>query len=128
MLEEEVGDSEWKGFLKNIETKNLEKGKRVTDYRHWVYGNITIIFNETRKAVIEVDCYSSDKLNRCPPLGGVVDGDSEQEAIHKLGNADTAKIEGVAKTMLYSKLGIRLILTTEQVYYLGIYQPTENRP
>ena len=127
VLAEEVEDPVWKGFLINIETKNLEKGKRVTDYRYWAYDNITVVFNKDRKAVVEVKCYSNNKLSRCPSLAGVVDGDSEKEAVRKLGNADAAKIDGVAKTMRYSKFGIELILTKEQVYHLGIFDPSGDR-
>jgi hypothetical protein len=50
----------------------------------------------------------------------VTDGDTEKKVIRRLGNPDTARIEGVTKFMTYDKLGIFLWLAQERVYMLGI--------
>jgi hypothetical protein len=118
-------DGDWKGFQPAIETKDLEKGKRVQDYRDWSYGppnsRIDIKFNEAKDAVIAVQCYSGDRLGSCPSIAGVTDGDSEKEVIRRLGNPDTSRIEGVTKTMAYRNLGITLKLEKERVYLLAVH-------
>jgi hypothetical protein len=107
-----------------IEVKDLEKGKRVQDYGEWAYNTeksrVRITFNEAKNAVIVIECYSEDRLSRCPPIAGVTDGDTEKKVIRRLGNPDTARIEGVTKFMTYDKLGIFLWLAQERVYMLGI--------
>jgi hypothetical protein len=107
------------------ETKKLPDGKTINDYRFWIYDgyyhNITVEFNNERKAVIAIRCFSSDKLSRCPALAGVKDGDSEEEAIRKLGSPGDQSIKGVTKSILYPELGIKLYLTTRQVYMLQVF-------
>jgi hypothetical protein len=56
-------EGKWRGFQPIIETKNLEKGKLVQDYRVWSY--------EQKTAVVAIDCYSSDRQGRCPSIGGL---------------------------------------------------------
>lgn len=130
VLEAEA-EGEWKGFYKVVQTKDLEKGKRVQDYQHWSYNgansNINVEFDKTKSSVIAIDCFSNDKLNRCPPVAGLKDGDSEKDVIRKLGTPNISKIQGVAKSMVYSNLGITLTLTTEQVYMLSVNDPNQER-
>lgn len=128
VLGKPVRVDEWTGFfLEVIETKKLEKGKTVNDFQYWVYDSIiTVEFDNAKKAIVKISCNSSNKLNRCPALAGVIDGDSEKEAIRKLGNPDRAEIMGLAKYLYYRKFGIELILTKEQVYHLSIVAPTES--
>jgi hypothetical protein len=73
--------------------------------------------------VITIECYSNDRLRRCPSVAGVSDGDSEQRVIRKLGAPDASRITGVTKSLNYRTLGLRLILTKEQVYGLAIHDP-----
>ena len=124
VLAEEVQDPQWKGFYTVVDTKKLEKGKRVIDYRHWSYEqgkhNINVTFNAARTAVVHLQCFSDDRLYRCPLIGGIRDGDSEKEVVRKLGNPTASKIDGVAKTLTYRDLGIEFILTKEQVYMMSI--------
>jgi hypothetical protein len=82
-------EGKWRGFQPIIETKNLEKGKLIQDYRVWSYEqsskHIDVTFNLEKTAVVAIGCYSIDRQGRCPSIGGVKDGDSEQEVIRKLG-------------------------------------------
>ena len=127
VLAEEVNDPQWKGFYLVVETKNLEKGKRVIDYQNWSYKeyehNINVTFNEAKTAVVAIQCNSIDKLYRCPAIGGVRDGDTEKEALRKFGNPSNSQIQGVAKTLTYRDLGIKLTLTKEQIYIMEIRDP-----
>lgn len=117
-------EGDWMEFKPVIETKNIEKGKRVEDYEEWSYqGNkyyIVVQYDSQKATVIAVECYSEDKLNRCPAIAGVADGDSEQEVIGKFGQPDSFKISGVTKSLYYSQIGIFFNLTQERVYMLGI--------
>jgi hypothetical protein len=119
----ETVEGKWPG-KPVIETKNLEQGKSVEDYRDWSYeisgGRIDVEFDADKKAVIVISCYSSDSLRRCPSIGGISDGNSEQEVTRKLGKADVARIDGVTKSLYYKKLAIYLKLRQEQVYMLGV--------
>src|SRR5262245_15306962 len=128
VLAEELTDPQWKGFMKVVDTKNLEKGKRAIDYRDWSYQgyehNIDVTFNPARTAVEGIQCYSNDKIHRCPELGGVRDGDSEKEVLRKLGNPTTSKIDGVTKQMSYRDLNIQVWLTKEEVYMLAVRDPS----
>jgi hypothetical protein len=118
------GEAENEGWQPLIETKKLEQGKKVQDYREWSYeisgGRIDVEFDADKKAIIVISCYSSDRLRRCPSIGGISDGNTEQEVTHKLGKADSARIEGVTKSLYYKKLGIYFVLAQEQVYTLGV--------
>jgi hypothetical protein len=126
-------EGKWRGFQPIIETKNLEKGKLVQDYREWSYeqssNRIDVTFNPEKTAVVAIDCYSNDRQRRCPSIGGVKDGDSEQEVIQKLGTPGTSRIEfgrngmTTTKIMNYPKVGIELWLSNERVDMLGIYDP-----
>jgi hypothetical protein len=131
VLGEEVTDPQWKGSMPVVDTKNLEKGKRAIDYRDWYYEedqrNINVTFNRARTAVTEIQCYSEDKVYRCPELGGVRDGDSEKEVLRKLGNPTTSKIDGVTKQMSYGDLNIEIWLTKEVVYMLALRDPSHQR-
>jgi hypothetical protein len=114
-----------------IETKTLESGKRARDYQHWSYidhkSRIDVTFNPERTAVITIECFSDDRLRRCPPIAGVYDGDSEQEVIRKLGPPEGSRIQGVTKDLDYRTLGIRFTLAKEQVYLLSITDPGRDK-
>jgi len=116
-------NSQWKDSLLNIETAKLPQGKSVNDYRYWVWGtdrNSYILVEFTNLQVASIQCYSADKLSRCPPIAGVRDGTSERDAISKLGSKSEQKFQGPAKSISYPELGIRLHLTQEQVYMLQV--------
>jgi hypothetical protein len=127
VLGEEVGDPAWKGFFGVIETKNLEKGKRVTDYRDWSYNeyesNINVAFNDEKTAVVAIQCFSKDKLSRCPAIAGLSDGNTEKQAIRRLGPPSDSQFQGVTKWIAYHEQGIKLTLEKEQVYMLEISVP-----
>jgi hypothetical protein len=55
--------------------------------------------NPEKTAVIVIECYSDDRLGRCPSIAGISDGNSEQEVVRKLGRPDTSRIEGVTKSL-----------------------------
>jgi hypothetical protein len=126
-------EGKWRGFQPIIETKNLENGKLVQDYRVWSYeqssNHIDVTFNPEKTAVVAIACYSIDRQGRCPSIGGVKDGDSELEVIRKLGTPGTSRIERGRDNMTtmefitYPKVGIELWLGKERVYMLGINDP-----
>jgi hypothetical protein len=84
VLGEESTDPTMKGWFLVINTKELEKGKEVTDYANWSYNydkhNLNVEFDGARTAVIAIQCYSEDKLTRCPSIGDVTDGAKEGRA------------------------------------------------
>jgi len=81
---------------------------------------IDVTFNPEKTAVIVIECYSDDRLGRCPSIAGISDGASEQEVVRKLGKPERSSIEGVTKSLYYSAVGVRLVLSKERVYMLGI--------
>jgi hypothetical protein len=121
-----------KGSRPTIEKDKLEKGKQVRDYDDWAYNGdysrINVTFNMKKTAVTAIQCYSSDKLSRCPPILGIRDGDSEKTVIDRLGVPAISRIErlsipgveGATKYISYPNLGINFHLEKEQVYYMGI--------
>lgn len=123
VLTSKPGD-EWKDFFLVVETSKLEKGKKVTDYRNWGFktyeSELTVAFDEARTKVAVIRCFSNDKRSRCPAIAGVQDGDSEQTVIRKLGPKHEQRIEGVTKSIVWPDLGIRLHLTTEEVFMLDV--------
>jgi hypothetical protein len=116
-------EGKWRGFQPIIETKNLEKGKLVQDYRVWSYeqssNRIDVTFNPEKTAVVAIACYSIDRQRRCPSIVGVKDGDSELEVVRKLGTPGTSTMEFIT----YPNAGIELWLGKERVYMLGINDP-----
>jgi hypothetical protein len=124
-------EGDYKGFQPTFETEKLEKGKNVRDYRAWAYNGdhsrIDVTFNKEKTAVIVIQCYSSDKLSRCPPILGVRDGDSEKVVVQRLGEPAISRIEGAVKYMNYPSLGINFHLEKEQVYFMGINDPQYKR-
>jgi hypothetical protein len=127
-------EGKWRGFQPIIETRNLEKGKVVQDYRVWSYeqssNHIDVTFNPEKTAVVAIACYSIDRQGRCPSIGGVKDGDSELEVVRKLGTPGTSRTERglphmtTMEFITYPKSGIELWLGKEErVYMLGINDP-----
>jgi hypothetical protein len=131
VLGEVKTEGDWIGSEPVIDTSKLEKGKNVQDYREWQYegynSRVDITFNLEKTAVVVIQCYSNDRLSRCPPILGISDGDSEKTVVDKLGVPAISRIEGVAKYISYPNLGISLFLTKEQVYMLGINDPQYKR-
>lgn len=129
--DEENPDPAWKGWFGVIKTEELPKGKKVTDYKHWSYNlykhTLNVAFNDERTAVIGMHCHSEDKLSRCPSIGTVTDGTSEQEALRKLGGRAEYRIDGVSKALRFPDLGVKLTLTKEEVYMLEVYEPNSTR-
>jgi len=118
---------EFKGTQPVIDTNEIEKGKTVEGYTEWAYEvdhhRIDVTFNSARTAVIVVQCYSDDKLRRCPAIAGIADGNTEQEVVHRFGQPDRSEISGVSKNMFYPRIGVFFWLTQERVYMLGINDP-----
>ena len=129
--EKEESDPVWKGWFHIIKTNELPEGKKVTDYTVWSYDqykhSINVGFNNERTAVIDISCKSEDKDARCPSIGSVRDGISEQDAVRKLGTPYEQRIEGVTKRLLFPQLGVALALMQEKVFYLKVYDPQPNR-
>lgn len=123
-------EDEARKFLWDTKTKELKQGKTVSDFKYWSYdqykSRLDIQFNNERTAVVDIRCYSEDKFERCPSIGSVKDGTSEQDAHRKLGGSAEQRIEGVTKVLRFPRLGVKLSLTQEQVYMLEIYDPQSN--
>lgn len=107
VLAEEVPEPKLKGFLLVLDTNKLEKGKSVRDYRHWSYKelsrSINIAFDEAAK-VAAIQCYSEDKLGRCPAIAGIEDGNQEARVFRILGDTPHSEITGVTKSLTYRNL------------------------
>lgn len=131
VLVEEKSDPAWKGWLKVIKTGELEKGRKATDYVYWSYNhykyNLNIVFNEERTAVVAIQCHSEDKLFRCPSVGAITDGTTEQQALRKLAARAEQRIDGVSKMLRFPELGVKLLLSQEQVYVVEVYDPKSAR-
>src|SRR5262245_14343002 len=123
-------NSEWKDFLLVKETKDLAKGKKVTDYKHWSYkqfkSTLGVEFDDNRTAVVAITCMSGERLRSCQPIGSVQDGTSEQDALRKLGGPAEQRIDGVTKDLRFPRLGVQLTLEKQEVYMLRIYAPQSN--
>ena len=123
VLDDDNPGSDW---LSQIKTEKLEKGKKVTDFKHWEFGQyksrIDVEFNNERTAVVTIQCYSEDKFARCPPIGSLKDGTSEQDAHRKLGGPAEQRIDGVMKALRFPRLGVMLWLTQEHVC-MSIVEP-----
>ena len=108
----------WNEFRELIDVKKIPDGKTVDDYNSWQYnfyeGNLTIDFDQN--VVTTVDCYSSDKLGRCSPILSLIDGDSEEKVVSRLGKPEDSKLDGVVKKLSYDKLGIHFLLEQKKVY------------
>lgn len=124
-------EGEIKGWRLVKETKKLEKGKSINDYLFWQYessdNTITVEFDKEKKGVIEVKCYSKNTWHKCPVIGGIADGNTEQEVVQKFGQPDSFKISditnlhpGVTKSIYYREIGVFFVLEKERVYLLGI--------
>ena len=113
---------QWQGWKTTIAINELEKGKKIEDYNEWSYegiGHRIALFFEKNK-LIAIECYSEDRLGRCPALVGIRDGDSEQELFRKFGHRNTISIHGFIKMVRYPNVGAVFYLTQEAVYMLGI--------
>lgn len=116
-----------------IETEKLPGGKTVDDYDYWSYkkyagSRIDVQFTPTKTSVVTVECYSHDKLRRCPSIAGVYDGDSEQKVIRVFGRPDMSNISGVTKSIYYKKFGVFFKLTQQTVYLIGINDTRYDMP
>lgn len=121
-------DPGFEGFQEIIEVKKIEKGKTINDFRDWSWddGNsrIDVTFDPEKTKVIAVQCYSGDKLSRCPAIEGIADGSSEDEVLRRFGTPDQAEITGTTKRITYLKLGVFFLLVRQTVYMLGVNDPT----
>jgi hypothetical protein len=120
-------DPEWKGWQEIIEIKNIEKGKTINDFNEWSWdegkSRIDVTFNPEKTKVIAVQCFSTDKLRRCPAIEGITDGSSEDEVLKRFGAPDEAEITDSTKRMAYQKLGVFFALAQQTVYMLGVNDP-----
>jgi hypothetical protein len=127
VMDELSNEPGYEGWQKLIEAANVEKGKTVKDYNEWSYqegrNRLDVTFNKERTALIAVSCFSSDRASRCPTIEGINDGDSEDQVLRKFGSPDSSKLEGVTKTLYYSKIGVSFTLEKQHVYMLGINDP-----
>lgn len=111
-----------------IEVSKIQKGKTFRDYSDWVWredkSRIDVSFDSNRAGVIAVGCFSSDRLSRCPDIGGITDGSREDQVIKRFGKPESEQISGVTKTLNYEKVGVWFFLEREVVYMLGIHSPS----
>ena len=56
----------------------------------------------------------------CPAIGGIADGNTEQELLEKFGKPDMARIDGVTKRLYYKMAGVQFWLSSGKVYMLDI--------
>ena len=119
-------EGDWKGSRPLLFVKDFEKGQKLEDYSMWGFQGLKSRIDITfyGKRLIAIQCFSEDKRARCPAIGGIRDGDTEQAILQRLGTPDQTEIEndfdsGGAKQMRFSK-GAFFYLTREEVYMLGI--------
>jgi hypothetical protein len=127
VLGEGLKDPGMEGFREVIETAKIPKGKTINDYDTWNYGdakfNVSVTFDQQKTAVVAIECYTSEPSGKCPLIESVNDGDMESAVIHRFGQPDTSKIDGVTKMLFYSKIGVSFNLEKQRVYMLGINDP-----
>lgn len=102
----------------------LPKGKTINDYPLWEYEGhehfILVIFGDGNNTVRSVACFSSDKSSRCPEIGGVSDGTTEAELLHKFGMPSSSQIKDARKSVRYEDIGVEFTLEKQKVYRLII--------
>jgi hypothetical protein len=117
-------DPDMAGWQEVIEIQKIPKGKSFRDYTDWAWkrpnGHIDITFNPEKTAAVAIECYSSDKLGRCPAIEGIADGSSEDQVLKRFGQPDTSKITNSTKRVTYQKLGVFFLLEQQIVYMLGV--------
>jgi hypothetical protein len=105
----DITDPKSKDRYSVVETKDWgerEKVKRIKDHEAWAFrGDYHTIFvsfsKESPNAVSDIQCNSYDQIYRCPAIGDIQDGNSEEEVNRKLGPPSRSRIEGVVKTLVY---------------------------
>jgi hypothetical protein len=121
-LEEE---GEFEGWQTIINVKDFDKRQHVEEFDDWSFDQplrrIDLTFDKDKHLLIAIQCYSSDRNGRCPAIGGIKDGNSEQSILDKLGKPNISKIEGISKQIDYTTLGVQFYLTQQTVYLLGIH-------
>jgi hypothetical protein len=124
VLGEGIKDPGMEGFREVIETAKIPKGKTINDYDTWNYGdakfNVAVTFNTQKTAVVAIECYTSEPSGKCPLIDSINDGDTEAAVIHRFGQPDSSKIDGVTKMLFYRKIGVSFNLEKQRVYMLGI--------
>jgi hypothetical protein len=127
VLGEGLKDPGMEGFREVIDSAKIPKGKTIKDYDTWNYGdakfNVSVTFNQQNTAVVAIECYASEPSGKCPVIESINDGDTETAVIHRFGQPDASKIDGVTKTLSYSKIGATINLEKQRVYMLGINDP-----
>jgi hypothetical protein len=115
------------GWQRVIEVSKIEKDKTIQDYRDWDWDSGTsrldVTFDPTMRALIVIQCYSNDRLRRCPEIAGIADGATEDEVIKRFGEPESSEITGVTKRLNYPKYGTFFLLEKQTVYSLGIHDP-----
>jgi hypothetical protein len=106
-----------------------------SDYKTWVYPvgddpntELTVTFNDDKTALIKISCTSHVAANQtvpspvkqCPPLAGIVDGDSEKDVLDRLGPPDDVRFGAGAKLMAYQTRGLFFYLQRQQVYIMEL--------
>jgi hypothetical protein len=83
-----------------------------------------INFNNERTAVVTISCFSFDKVARCPPIGSLKDGASEQDVLRKLERVPfEERIYDSRKVLTFPRLGVKLTLRQDRVGMLTVYDP-----
>lgn len=133
----------WGGYASPVYTTDRAKdpknampnGTKPTDFDQWSYtsvpaighsGRLDVSFQQPNGQVEQIACLG-DSPKSCPSLAGISIGTTEEELRQSLGEPDKQKLDGVAKTMVYEKLGLAFYLTKEKVYNIALLQPTRGR-
>lgn len=89
-------------------------------------GWLDVSFQKVDGQVSKISCLG-ESAQSCPPLAGINIGTTEEELRKLLGKPDTQKLDDVAKTVVYKKLGLEFYLTKDTVYTMALLQPTRSK-
>jgi hypothetical protein len=70
VLGEGLKDPGMEGFREVIEAAKIPKGKTISDYDTWNYGdakfNVSVTFDQQKTAVVAIERYTSEPSGKCP--------------------------------------------------------------
>lgn len=119
---EESKDPKFSGWKTDIEVSKIPDNKSINDYKYWSYDlgegqpRIDVDFEAGTGKVKSIGCYSGRGF--CQSILGIYTGTGEDDVLEKLGKPTSETIEGVTKTMVYERFGIKLHLEKKKVYML----------
>lgn len=113
----------------------MPDGKSATDFDQWSYtgissigpsGRLDVSFQKSNGQAQRISCLGASAKS-CPSLAGISIGTTEEALRGFLGEPDTQKLEGVAKIVVYKKLGLEFYLTEDKVYNIALLRPTRSK-